>query len=94
MSDGNGGFSRALPPRLDAALRAARAGHHVSFEALRSAVCIYVEELIAAGYGEEDVRQHVITAFHTVSAETDSEPVVWNDELVDEMIDLCREGVA
>ena len=93
MSDKNGGFARALPPRLEAALRAARAGHHVSYEALRAATCVYIDQLIASGHQDGDIRVHLFEAFATVDAETHPEPAAWNDERIDELIAACRERV-
>jgi hypothetical protein len=91
MSDGNGDFARALPPRLDAALRAARDGHHVSYEALRAAVCVYVDELIASGHADDEIRMHLLEAFATVNIETHTKPAAWNDQRIDELIAGCRE---
>lgn len=91
MLGGNGSFGRNLPARLDAALRAARAGHHVSFDALRVAVCAYIDELIAGGMEEEDIRLHVVAAFQEENADAHASPAGWNDEMIDEMIALCRD---
>ena len=91
MLGGTGSFGRNLPVRLDAALRAARAGHHVSFEALRGAVCLYIDELIVAGLGDDDIREHVAAAFREVSDDAHAAPAGWNDDLIDELIARCRE---
>ena len=90
MLERNGDFARALPPPLDAALRAARAGHQVSFEVLRAAVCLYVDELVAGGHADAAIRVHVAGAFHEVSADAGVAPASWNDDLIDELIALCR----
>ena len=91
MLDGNGDSARALPPRLEEALRAARAGHHVSFEVLRGAVCSYIDELSAGGHEDDAIRRHVRGAFHDVKVEPRVAPASWNDELIDELIAWCRD---
>lgn len=90
MLERNGDFARGLPAQLDAALRAARSGHHVSFESLRAAVCIYIDELVGAGQSDAEVRVQLVAVFLTVSDETRVEPVAWNEALIDELIALCR----
>jgi hypothetical protein len=91
MLGGNGNFGRNLPEQLDAALRAARAGHHVSFEALRGAVCVYIDELIVAGLDDAEIRERVVAAFQEVSDDAHDAPAGWNEDLVDELIGRCRE---
>lgn len=91
MLGGNGSFGRNLPEQLDVALRAARAGHHVSFEALRGAVCVYIDELIVAGLGDDEIRERIVAAFQEVSAEAHPAPVGWTDEVIDDLIARCRE---
>jgi hypothetical protein len=91
MLGGNGSFGRNLPEQLDAALRAARAGHHVSFESLRGAVCVYIDELIVAGLADDAIRERVAAAFQEVSAEAHDAPAGWNEDLIDELIARCRE---
>lgn len=93
MLDGNGDFGRALPSRLEAALSAARAGHHVSLEALQGAVCLYIDELIAAGHGDGAIRQHVIAAFHEVDSDAHAADAGWNEARIDQLIALCRDRV-
>lgn len=90
MSNGNGEVSRVLPPRLNEALRAARAGHHVSFDALRAAVCVYVDELIDNGHADDEIKAHVLDAFQALGDVDRAAPIAWNDERIDELITWCR----
>lgn len=90
MSNGNGEVPRVLPPRLQEALRAARAGHHVSFEALRAAVCVYVDELIDSDHADDEIKEHVLDAFQALGDDGRAAPIAWNDERIDELIAWCR----
>lgn len=87
----NGSFGRDLPARLSAALRAARAGHHVSFEALLAAVCSYIDELSVAGLRDDEIRARIVAAFDEVSGEPRAAPAGWNAGLIDELIARCCE---
>ena len=91
MLDGNGDFGRALPSRLEAALSAARAGHHVSLEALQGAVCLYIDELIAAGHENGAIRQHVIAAFNEVDSDPHAADAGWSEGRIDQLIAWCRD---
>lgn len=92
MKDGNGESPRGLPAQLREALRAARSGRIVSLEVLRSAVCLYIDELVASGFAGDQVRSHVVSAFQEVGAggahDLASE---WSTDLVDELIQWCNE---
>ena len=91
MSPGNGSFASDLPPRLDEALRAARAGHYVSIEALEAAVCLYIGELIVGGHEDQAIRLRVVAAFRQADAQSRAMPGGWSDEFIDQMIARCRD---
>lgn len=94
MPDENGNVAHGLPPRLESALTAARAGHHVSFEALEAAVCAYVAELIASGHEDQAIRSLVDTAFQQADTEAHTLRSRWNHELIDDLITRYRDRLA
>lgn len=78
-------------PHLRDAFDAAREGHQGSLDALRDAVCAYVDELRHRGADDEDVVRAVREQFATMEeASPDEVQPPWRADLIDAILETCE----
>ncbi|HJR65522.1 MAG TPA: hypothetical protein VJ802_03775 [Gemmatimonadaceae bacterium] len=89
---GGDGKGHPISPALRQALRSADAQHRASLEALRDAVCEYVDDLRDRGVASGDIAAAIrqrVTDLRSSGEMTG--PGILADGLVDEMVNSCLE---
>ena len=91
-SANGGGQGHPISPALRQALRSADAQHRASLEALRDAICEYVDDLRDRGVESREIVtaiHHRVTDLRSSGAITG--PGILVDGIVDEMVNSCLE---
>ena len=86
----NDGPPPPILPHLRDAFGAAREGHQRSLDALRDAVCAYVDELRHRGADAEDVERAVREQFDAMEADGPDEAAQWRTDLIDAILESCE----
>ena len=86
----NDGPPPPILPHLRDAFESAREGHQRSLDALRDALCAYVDELRHRGADTDDVERAVREQFATMEADAqDAAQPQWRIDFINAVLETC-----